>query len=307
MSKKPNIVGRIIIATLIAAAMITIFVVASWGHPIPVLQTHGVVADRERDLIYITVGLGLVVVIPVFIMLFTIAWKYRATNTKARYEPTYDTDKRFETLWWGIPCAIILILAIITTVATHALDPYRPLDSSIKPVNIQVVALEWRWLFIYPDQHVASMHDMVIPANTPINLTITSDAPMNSFWVPALAGQIYAMSGMSTQLHLMADTPGTYMGSSANISGTGFADMTFAVKAVSSSDFTTWTHQAAQSHDMLDAHAYRSLAQPSTDETPRTFMLMDDNLYNGVIMKTMGSGQPQGKSSGSDSMQGMSM
>jgi len=279
---------RLLLAVIIGAAMVGMIAAATWGHPMPVLDTHGVVADQERNLIYVTTGLGLLVVVPVLVMLFVIAWKYRDTNQRAEYQPDYASNLKVEAVWWGIPIVIILALAVITGYSTHALDPYKPLNSSVKPITIQVVALQWRWLFIYPDQKVATISQAVIPANTPINLSITSDAPMNSFWVPALAGQVYAMSGMSTQLHLMANDLGTYKGTSANISGSGFAGMTFSMKAVSDQDFSAWTRQAAQSPQSLTASTYTKLAQPSTYNQPMTFMLGDSYLYNEIIMKTMG-------------------
>jgi cytochrome o ubiquinol oxidase subunit 2 len=287
-TKRAKTAAKISFALIVAAAMVAVLVAVSYGHAMPVLDTHGLIADKERDLIYIVVGLGVLIVIPVFIMLFVIAWKYRASNTKAVYQPDYDSNNVIEAVWWGIPCVMILILAIITGYATHDLDPYKPIQSSVKPINVEVVALQWRWLFIYPDQNIATLNYLNIPEKTPINFTITADAPMNSFWVPALAGQVYAMSGMSTQLHVMADGTGTYDGSSANISGSGFADMTFKVHSMSSSDFTNWASQSATSPNELAATNYTNLAKPNSDKTKMTFMLMDPSLYNDIVMKTMG-------------------
>jgi cytochrome o ubiquinol oxidase subunit 2 len=286
--RKHKTAARIIAGAIVFVAIIAIMVAVSYGHPMPVLDTHGVIANKERDLIYLTVLLSLIVVVPVFAMLIVIGWKYRASNKKATYQPNYGGNKVIEAFWWGIPCAIILALAIITAYATHDLDPYKPIASANKPMTIQVVALQWRWLFIYPDQHVATLNYVNIPENTPINFTITADAPMNSFWIPALAGQIYAMPGMSTQLHAMADGTGTYDGSSANISGSGFADMTFKVRSMSSGDFHTWMTGASQSTSLLDANMYAGLSKPNSDKTNTTFMLIDPTLYNDIIMKTMG-------------------
>ncbi len=297
--------AKIIIATAVAVAMVGTLVAVTYGRAVPVLDTHGLIADQERNLIYLTVGLGILVVIPVFTMLFVIAWKYRSTNTKAVYEPDYAGSRKIEAIWWGIPCIIILGLAIITVIATHQLDPFKPIQSSVKPVNIEVVALQWRWLFIYPDQNIATLNYVNIPEQTPVNFIITSDAPMNSFWIPALAGQVYAMSGMSTQLHVMADGVGTYNGASANISGSGFADMTFKVNSMSASDFTGWAAQAATSDNMLTADSYATLAQPNIDKTNKTFMLMQPSLYNDIIMKTMG--KPSGSNTSMPGMSGMNM
>ncbi|MDB5167579.1 MAG: hypothetical protein JWN26_724 [Candidatus Saccharibacteria bacterium] len=279
--------GQAILSSLVAVIIVTVLVFVTHGRDIPVLNPHGLIADQERNLILLTVGLGLIVVIPVFIMLFSIAWRYRASNTKAKYQPDFASHKGIEALWWGLPCVIILILAIITGIYTHALDPFKPIDSSVKPVQIQVVSLQWKWLFIYPDQKIATLNYVNIPKDTPINFTITSDAPMNSFWVPALAGQVYAMSGMSTQLHLMADSVGSYTGSSANISGDGFADMHFKVNSMNESDFATWAKKTSIASQSLTSSSYDGLAKPSHDNSESAYVLGDGSLYNEVIMKYM--------------------
>ena len=280
-------VSQVVLSILVAVVIIVTLLFVTHGRDIPVLNPHGLIAGQERNLILLTTGLGLIVVIPVFIMLFTIAWRYRASNTKAIYQPDFASHKGIEAIWWGLPCVIILILAIITGIYAHALDPYKPIDSSVKPITIQVVSLQWKWLFIYPDQQVATLNYFNIPKNTPINFTITSDAPMNSFWVPSLAGQVYAMTGMSTQLHMMSDSVGTYNGSSANISGDGFADMHFKVNSMDESDFTSWVAQAKTSINALSSSAYDLLSKPSHTNTEATYSLTDSSLYNEVIMKYM--------------------
>ncbi len=286
---------QVLFSSFIAIALIGLFVFVTQGRDIPLLDTKGIIAHQERDLILLTFGLGLLVVVPVLGMLFGIAWKYRASNTKAKYEPEMDGNKWLEGLWWGIPCLIIIVLAIITAVSTHALDPYKPLDSKVEPVEVQVVALEWKWLFIYPDKGIATLNYLNIPEDTPVNFTITSDAPMNSFWVPALGGQVYAMSGMSTKLHLMADSVGTYNGSSANISGDGFANMTFKVNSLNQNDYSAWLIKSATSTKPLDNETYTSLAKPSKDDGEITYALMNKELYNGIIMKYMSQGSSHGE------------
>lgn len=280
-------IAQVVFAVLVAIAIIGVLVYATYGHAIPVLNTKGTIANQERDLIYITIILGIVVVVPVFIMLFVIAWRYRATNTKAVYQPDFSSHKGFEALWWGIPILIIFVLAVITWISTHQLDPYKKLESNTKPLTIQVVALQWKWLFIYPDQGIATVNYANIPNNTPVDLMITSDAPMNSFWVPALAGQVYAMAGMMTQLHIAADQTGSYAGSSANISGKGFADMNFTINSMDTSDFNSWTTTASASQKMLDQNEYKKLSLPSVENDEQTYMLMDQDLYNRNIMKYM--------------------
>jgi cytochrome o ubiquinol oxidase subunit 2 len=278
---------QVLISSLIALAIIGIFVFVTQGRNIPVLDTHGTIANQQRDLILLTFGLGLLVVIPVLTMLFMIAWKYRAGNKKATYQPEFDGHMGLEALWWGIPCLIIIVLAIITAISTHALDPYKPLESKTEALEVQVVSLEWKWLFIYPDKGVATLNYMNIPEDTPINLTITSDAPMNSFWVPALAGQVYSMSGMSTKLHLMADSVGTYRGTSANISGEGFSRMGFTVNSMTNTDFSNWVIKSASSKESLSTESYSALTVRSKDDGEKTYTLMNNDLYNEIIMKYM--------------------
>lgn len=282
-------VKQVGVSSFVTIAILAMLTFVTYGRDIPILNPKGLIANQERDLIYLTFALGMIIVIPVFIMLFSIAWRYRIGNKKAKYDPEFEGHKGIEALWWGIPIAIILILAVITAVSTHALDPYKPISSTVQPVEVQVVSLNWRWLFIYPDHGIATMNYLNIPKDTPINLTITSDAPMNSFWVPALAGQVYSMTGMSTKLHLMADDIGTFQGVSANISGEGYADMRFKVNALNESDFNKWAKDAFNSNSipLLTSDSYKELAMPTRDSSEVTFMLMENNLYNEIIMKYM--------------------
>lgn len=283
MPKKIKI-AIIILLALGAVGGLIVFL----GHAsLPVLQPKGSIAEKERNLIIMATLLSLIVVVSVFIMLFTIAWKYRESNTKADYQPDWDHSRLFEALWWGIPCAIIFVLSVVAWQSSHELDPFKALQTQAKPVKVQVVALQWKWLFIYPDEKVASVNFLQVPINRPINFEVTSDAPMNSFWIPSLGGQIYAMSGMSTKLHLMADTPGDYQGSSANISGAGFSDMRFIARASSESAYQQWVATSRHSIDTLDADAYNELAKPTKDVLPKQYTLDDEDLYNKIIMKYM--------------------
>jgi cytochrome o ubiquinol oxidase subunit 2 len=259
---------------------------------IPVLQPRGEIAHKQRDIIAFTVGLSALVVVPVFIMLALFAWKYREGNTKAKYRPDWDANNYLEALWWGVPCVIIVILGVMTWQTSHELDPYKPLDSETKPIEIQVVALQWKWLFIYPEQGIASVNLLQFPEKTPLNFTITADAPMNSFWIPSLGGQVYAMSGMSTKLHLIADATGDYRGSSANISGAGFADMSFSVQSRSVSEFAAWVQRTKQSAGNLDMSVYTRLAQPAVVQTPQLYTLADNSLYHKIVMKYMTPDEP---------------
>jgi len=252
-----------------------------------VLNPKGVVAHDERNLIVFTVLLGLFVVIPVFIMTFMIAWKYREGNTKAKYRPDWDRHLGAETLWWGIPTAIIVVLSVITWNSSHALDPHKMLSSSQTPMKIQVIAMDWKWLFIYPEQGIASVNYVQFPVNVPVTFEITADAPMNSFWIPQLGSQIYAMPGMSTHLNLMADKAGEYRGSSANISGKGFAGMKFTAAASSEADFRTWVALARRSPDSMGASDYKQLLKPSENSAVALYSSAEPGLYDKVLAKYM--------------------
>ena len=287
---------QIFASSFIAVAIIGLFTFFTKGRDIPVLNPQGTIADQQLILILITVALGFFVVIPVFILLFVIAYKYRATNKKAKYEPELEGNRALEALWWGIPILIILALSVITYISTHALDPYKELQSDKTPVKIQVIALNGNWLFVYPEQDIATLNYIKIPENTPINFTITSDAPMNSFWIPALAGQVYAMSGMQTKLHLMSDSPGTYNGATANISGPGYAEMRFKVYSVKEDNFTLWSRDALGSPDALTTESYEKLVPQQEHHSEKTFKLLTPTLFDDVIMKYMSSEHAEGES-----------
>ncbi len=284
MNKKLKIMVIAIVAVSAAAAIV--FYVLS--NDIAVLNPAGVIARKERDLIIFTTLLGMLIVVPVFAMTFGIAWKYREGNQKAKYTPDWDRNIIAETIWWGIPTIIIGVLSVVTWNSSHQLDPFRPLASGAKPINVQVVALESRWLFIYPEQRIATVNYLQIPVKTPINFQITADAAMNSFWIPQLGGQIYAMAGMSTQLHLMADQTGAYRGSSANLSGPRFSGMKFVAKASSQSDFRSWVNQAKQSRAPLDMEMYSRLVKANSNNPVAYYSGVEHRLYGKVIDKYIG-------------------
>ena len=252
-----------------------------------IFAPKGIIALQERNLIITTTLLMLIVVIPVLVLTFFFAWKYRATNKHAKYTPDWASNETLEAIWWAIPGVIILILAVITWKSTHELDPYKPLNSSVKPLTIQVVALDWKWLFIYPEQHIATVNLVEFPAGTPINFEITADAPMNSFWIPALGGQIYAMPGMRTQLHLMATEAGTFSGTSANFSGPGFSGMKFVAKSVSQSEFLEWAYAVKSASSTLTYDEYTTLSAPSKNQPVSLYAEVADGLYDKIIMKFM--------------------
>lgn len=213
----------------------------------------------------------LIVVVPVVILAIFIAWHYRQSSTSASYTPNWEHSKMEELIWWSIPFEIVLVLSALTWTSTHQLDPARVLPSNEPPLTVQVVALPWKWLFIYPEEGIASVNELALPVNRSIEFQITGDAPMNSFWIPALGGQMYAMAGMTTILHLIANTPGNYVGRSANYSGEGFAHMQFAVHTMSETQYKTWIQSVQKSPNGLTPETYTILRKPSDDEAVRYY------------------------------------
>lgn len=285
MSNKYKI-GFAILLTLLVAIF---FAILLQGSNIAVLNPQGDIASQQRQLMIIATLLMLIVVLPVFALTFAISWKYRASNkSKTKYTPNHDSDHKLEIVWWSIPFIIITILSIIIWQSSHKLDPYRPLDNSKAPITIQVVSLEWKWLFIYPDHGIATVNYLQIPEDTPINFKLTSDASMNSFWIPQLGGQVYTMAAMETKLHLIANNPGEYIGQSANLSGDGFAGMRFTAKATSFGEFDKWIQTAKQSPIELSQEEYKKIAEPSKNNPPAMYTYNDKRVYNEIIEKYLG-------------------
>ena len=278
---------KIVIFVLLCVAAVVSIIMYLFSGQVAVLDPKGWVALKQRDLLVTSTLLMLIVVIPVYILTFFIMWKYRASNKDAKYSPNWDQSLLAETIWWGIPCLIVLVLSIMTWKSSHALDPFKPLVSNTKPVRIQVVALQWKWLFIYPEENIATVNFFQIPEQTPINFELTADAPMNSFWVPQLAGQIFAMPGMKTKLHFIADAEGIYRGSSANISGKGFAGMSFKVKSSSAADYASWVQSAKLNNSVLDLATYQKLAEPSEYNKVAYYTLGKEDLFEWIVMKYM--------------------
>ncbi|MEJ0021842.1 MAG: ubiquinol oxidase subunit II [Candidatus Doudnabacteria bacterium] len=282
MKTKTKIAAIILPAVLLFFLLFLLAGHSNWS----LLNPKGPIAQQERNLMVVGISLMLIVVVPVFILLFTFAFKYREGN-KAKYAPNQRHSTKFQLLLWAIPTVIILILAVINWKSTHQLDPFKPLISNVKPITIQVVSLPWKWLFIYPEQNIATVNFVEFPQTTPVNFQLTSDAAMNSFWIPQLGGQMYAMAGMSTQLHLMASAPGSFAGSAAEISGQGFSGMKFTAKAVTNSDFDSWVKSVQARRTPLGLAEYNKLAAPSSNNPPAFYSSTDKNLYNNIIMKYM--------------------
>ena len=252
----------------------------------PVLDPSGPIAAKEKQLILISTALMLLVVLPVIILtLFFVFW-YRASNTRAHAMPNWAHSNAIEAVVWIVPLLIVIALGWLAWTTTHALDPYKPLEETDKPtLEIDVVALDWKWLFIYPEQNIASVNEVAFPIDRPVRFEITSDTVMNSFFIPGLAGQMYAMAGMRTQLSLIANKPGSFGGLSANYSGAGFSGMRFTALATSDADFEAWTRKVAAAGQPLDKAAYAELAKKRENSPVVYYAPGDPDLLVNLIKK----------------------
>src|SRR5215472_4493831 len=257
-----------------------------------VLDPKGPIAVAERQIMFNSTAIMLAIVIPTMLATLGVAWWFRASNKRARYMPEFAYSGRLELLVWSIPIMTVILVGGVAWVSSYDLDPPKALASAVKPVRVQVVALDWKWLFIYPDEGVASVNRMTVPAGTPISFEITSSGVMNSFFVPQLGGQIYAMAGMVTRLHLRADHAGTYRGMSSNYSGAGFSDMHFNVNAVPAEKFAQWVAATRTAGPVLDAQGYAELAKPSQAVAPFTYHAVTSDLFNGILSAAMQSSDP---------------
>ncbi|MBM3184409.1 MAG: ubiquinol oxidase subunit II [Chlamydiae bacterium] len=256
-------------------------------HEISVLSPKGMVGEKERDLLVLATVLMLIVVIPVFFLTFWFAWKYREGNAKSKYMPNWEHSTLAESIWWTVPLIIIAILAAVNWIACHRLDPFKPIVGEREPLKIQVVALQWKWLFIYPDQNIASLNFVQFPEKTPLAFEITADAPMNSFWIPDLGGQVYAMPGMRAKLHLIANQEGEFEGSSANFSGKGFASMRFVAKSTSQEEFQNWVRSVQNGSKSLNLEEYTHLVEPSEYNPATFYRLAVPDLFDRISMQYM--------------------
>jgi cytochrome o ubiquinol oxidase subunit II len=256
------------------------------------LQPSGAVAAQQGHLIVASTVLMLLIVVPVIALTVIFAWRYRHSNSAATYAPDWDHSTQLELVIWAAPLLIIIALGALTWISSHTLDPYRPLrhldvsrtvPAAVKPLTIEVVALDWKWLFIYPEQGIAVVNEVAAPVDVPINFRITASSVMNSFFVPALAGQIYAMPGMQTQLNAVINRQGDYDGFSANYSGAGFSGMHFKFRGLSAGDFAQWVQAAKSSGRELDNESYLRLEKPSEREPVRRYSPVTAGLYDAIL------------------------
>ena len=246
---------------------------------------RGPIGDSIRFVIITAIALMLIVVIPVFIMAFWFPRKYRETNPAATYTPKWSYSGKIDLVMWAVPIAIVTVLATLAWFRTHALDPYKPILSAATPVNIEAVSLDWKWLFIYPDQNIATVNQIAFPVHAPVSFKLTSETVMTSFFIPQLGSQIYAMAGMQTRLHLLADKPGTYSGHNQQFSGPGYASMFFKAYALSPEEFQAWVEKVRQSPEKLDLERYGKLAKPSIGDPVTYFSTVAPDLFVYILRR----------------------
>lgn len=253
------------------------------------MHPQGEIGLEERSLILIAIILMLVVVIPVIVMTIIFSFKYRASNITTTYAPDWDRSNKIELIVWIIPVIIITLLAIITWKTTHDLDPSKSIQSNTQPINIEVVALDWKWLFIYPEKGIATLNEIAFPNNVPVTFKITSNSVMNSFFIPQLGSQIYAMAGMNNTLNLIANKSGKYEGISSNFSGSGFSGMKFNVIVTPNQhDFDLWLKKIKLSpYKIITMEQYEKLAKPNQYPSIKYFSYVKQNLYKNIIDKFM--------------------
>jgi cytochrome o ubiquinol oxidase subunit 2 len=255
-----------------------------------VLDPQGPIASAERLLMINATAIMLVVVVPVILATLWFAWWYRASNPRAVRSLDESYEGRVEFVTWSIPILTVILLGGVAWISSHQLDPRAPIVADKKPLPVEVIALDWKWLFVYPDQGIAAVNQLVIPAKTPVEFRLTSATVMNSFFVPQLGSQIYAMGGMVTHLNLLADKPGEYAGISAMFSGDGFADMRFIVKAVPADNFAAWVGEVRGAGMALDDRSYAALAKPSKAVPPAAYRSVAPHLFERIVDETASGG-----------------
>ncbi len=263
------------------------------------MHPSGDIAAQQGRLIVVSTILMLLIIVPVIILTFVFAWRYRQSNRDADYQPEWAHSIQLELVIWAAPLLIIIALGALTWISTHTLDPYRPLQrvdadrpftGAVKPLTIDVVALDWKWLFLYPEQGIAVLNEVAAPVDMPIEFHITAESVMNSFFIPALAGQIYAMPGMETQLHAVINHSGDYRGFSANYSGAGFSAMHFQFRGMSPGDFDQWVQATRSAGGTLDRAVYRELQKPSVADPVRRYGAVEAGLYDAIVNRCLAEG-----------------
>ncbi|MEP6740627.1 MAG: ubiquinol oxidase subunit II [Caldimonas sp.] len=252
-----------------------------------ILDPRGPVGRAEKTILIDSMAIMLAIVVPTIVAIFAFAWWFRASNTRARHLPEWDFSGQIELVVWAIPVMVIILLGGVTWIGAHQLDPAEPLSTTTKPVEIQVVSLDWKWLFIYPDEGIATVNQLTIPAGVPVRFSLTSASVLNAFFIPQLGSMIYTMNGMRTELNLHADDPGTYRGLSSHYSGEGFSDMHFDVHAVKPDDYAAWLAATRSAGARLDAAGYAALAKPSIKLPPSAYGGVEPGLFDKIVAQAI--------------------
>ena len=279
--------GRLRLCRPVSRAALLVFPLLLAACQPAVLDPQGSIGVAEKTILIDSLAIMLAIVIPTIIAIFAFAWWYRASNTRARHLPDFEYSGRIELVVWAIPLMVIILLGGVAWIGSHELDPARPIASKLPPLNIQGISLDWKWLFIYPDQRVAAVNQLVIPAGRPIHFSLTSASVMNAFFVPQLGSMIYTMNGMASQLNLVSDQPGTFRGLSSHYSGDGFSDMHFEVRALPAAEFDTWAAATHGKGPSLDRTAYAGLAKQSIAVQPMTYGDADPHIFDDLVMQKL--------------------
>lgn len=284
------------------------------GCSLVLLDPSGDVAHRQSDIMIVTTVITWLIIVPVMVAIGVVAWRYRASNGKAKYDPDWDHSPQLELVVWAVPLLIIISVGAVSWIGTHQTDPYRPLDriaagkpvpADVKPLEVDVISLRWKWLFLYPQYGIATVNEMAAPVDRPIRFKLTADTMMDSFFVPALVGQVYTMPGMQTMLHGVINKPGEYKGFSANFSGSGFTDMRFKFLGLDTQDFDAWVAKARAAGGDMNLATYNELREPSRAEPVHYYAKFDPDLYDRVLDLCVQSGGICKKQMGSNPMRGM--
>ncbi len=259
-----------------------------------VLDPRGPIGQADKTLLVDSLAIMLAIVIPTIVATLAFAWWFRASNQRATHLPDWEFSGRIELVVWAIPTLTIILLGGVTWIGAHQLDPAKPIESKTAALDIQVVSLDWKWLFIYPEQRVASVNQLVVPAGTPLHFSLTSGSVLNTFFIPQLGSMIYTMNGMTTQLHLQADEPGTFHGLSGHYSGEGFSDMHFDVHALSAEEFARWVNTTRDTGSTLDSASYAALARQSIAVPPATFATVERDLFTRIVSQELAPGPGPG-------------
>jgi cytochrome o ubiquinol oxidase subunit 2 len=251
------------------------------------IHPQGPVSAAEISILVDASLVMLAIVVPTMLATLGFSWWYRASNRRAKYRPEFSYSGRIELVVWSIPVMVILLLGGVSWIGSHRLDPATPIESSIAPLEVQVVSLDWKWLFLYPGQGMASVNLLVVPAGTPVHFKLTSASVLSAFFVPQLGSMIYTMNGMTTQLNLLPERPGVYRGMSSHFNGDGFSNMHFTLSAVQPAQFAAWVAQARQAGPVLDAASYRALSRQSINVAPYTYRAADPGLFGDIVTQTL--------------------